>query len=446
MNSLFHKKSIEELSKILKNKKNKDFLLKTSYLNLEKNEKKLKALAHYSKKIVKLYQKDMSNNYKKNLFYIPFGIKDIFNVKDFKNEKGSSIYKNYYPENNARVVDSLVYSGCIPFAKTTTSEFAVHKINKTRNPYDFSKTPGTSSSGSAVSVASGYFPFALASQTAGSIVRPASYCNVWGFKPSFGLIPRTGMLKTTDTLDTPGFFCSNGKSIKYLLDNIRVRGKNYPFVYKNIDKNISLINNNSKTIKIGFVKTHTWDLAENYVKNSILNLIDKVANNSKFEIEKIKLPTFYNDIHQHHDVIYNKSLSYYFKNEFKFYKKYLSKGLLNMIEKGKMIDNNTFNNSINFQNKIILSSNKIFKKYDAIFSLSTAESAPLRNKKSLDDPSLMWTFAHMPSLSAPIFRCPSNMPFGIQITSRKYNDYKLLKTLNELFNQKLFYPNPYDNA
>ena len=125
-----------------------------------------------------------------------------------------------------------MYSGCIPFAKTTTSEFAVHKINKTRNPYDFSKTPGTSSSGSAVSVASGYFPFALASQTAGSIVRPASYCNVWGFKPSFGLIPRTGMLKTADTLDTPGFFCSNGKSIKYLLDNIRVRGKNYPFVYK----------------------------------------------------------------------------------------------------------------------------------------------------------------------------------------------------------------------
>ena len=120
--------------------------------------------------------------------------------------------------------------------KTVTAEFAVHSLNETLNPHDITKTPGTSSSGSAVSVQIGNVPFALGSQTAGSIIRPASFCGVWGFKPSFGLIPRTGVLKTTDTLDTIGILSSHGSNFREVLDIIRVRGPNYPFVYQNIDQ------------------------------------------------------------------------------------------------------------------------------------------------------------------------------------------------------------------
>ena len=114
---------------------------------------------------------------------------------------GSVIWKNFFPGNNARVVDKLINEGCLSIGKTVTAEFAVHELNKTLNPYDVTKTPGTSSSGSAVVVSTGMVPFALGTQTAGSIIRPASFCGVWGMKPSYGLIPRTGVLKTSDTLD-----------------------------------------------------------------------------------------------------------------------------------------------------------------------------------------------------------------------------------------------------
>ncbi|MDC2978524.1 amidase [Pelagibacteraceae bacterium] len=445
MNSLFHKKSIQKLLLILKNKKSKDFLIKSSFKNLNKYEKKIESLVKFDKKIVYNYKKNLINILDKRLLYIPFGIKDIFNVKQFTNEKGSVIYKNFNPGNNARVVDRLLASGAIPFGKTVTSEFAVHELNKTKNPYDFTKTPGTSSSGSAASVACGYYPFSLGTQTAGSIIRPASYCNIWGFKPSFGLIPRTGVLKTTDSLDSIGFFCSNGENIKYLLDIMRVSGRNYPFIYKNIDSKINMLNKSKKIYKIAFVKTHTWNYAENYVKLAIENFLNKIDNNSKFLVKEIKLPNIYDEIHYNHEAIYTKSLSYYFKNEFKNREKLLSKNISNMIEKGNKINKDQFIRSHHFQNKIISTSNKIFNNYDAVISISTSESAPLREKIPLDDPSLMWTFLHMPSMNAPIFRCPKNMPFGIQFTAKKFNDYQLLRVLKELFNEKIIYANPYDN-
>ena len=149
---------------------------------------------------------------------------------------GSKIWKNFQPGNNARAVDSLEANGAIAIGKTITAEYAVHKLNETKNPHNLSRTPGTSSSGSATAVCTGDVPFALASQTAGSIIRPASFCGVWGMKPSFGLIARTGVLKTNDTLDTIGFMTSNIYNLNIILENIRLKGPNYPLIYKNIDK------------------------------------------------------------------------------------------------------------------------------------------------------------------------------------------------------------------
>ena len=124
-----------------------------SYLNLKKNEQKIRSLVKFNKNAIRKYEKNLKNISDNRLFYIPFGIKDIFNVKNYSNEKGSVIYKNFNPGNNARVVDRLLQCGAIPFGKTVTSEFAVHELNKTKNPYNLKRTPGTSSSGSAASVA-----------------------------------------------------------------------------------------------------------------------------------------------------------------------------------------------------------------------------------------------------------------------------------------------------
>ena len=111
--------------------------------------------------------------------------------------------------NDSRVIYYLKESGSVIPGKTDTAEFAVHAIGNCLNPHNITRTPGTSSSGSAVSVLLGMVPAAIGTQTAGSIVRPASFCGVYECKPFFGLIPRTGMLKTTDSLDTIGFFTAS---------------------------------------------------------------------------------------------------------------------------------------------------------------------------------------------------------------------------------------------
>ena len=157
------------------------------------------------------------------------------NTISFKTEMGSKLWKRFTPGNNARIIDDLISNGATLVGKTVTAEFAVHHLNKTLNPHDIKRTPGTSSSGSAVCVSNGDVPFSLGTQSAASINRPASFCGVWGFKPSFGLISRTGILKTCDTLDTVGFFTSHQKNLKFILEAVRLKGKNHPFVYKNID-------------------------------------------------------------------------------------------------------------------------------------------------------------------------------------------------------------------
>ena len=148
------------------------------------------------------------------LFGIPIGVKDIFNTEDFPTEMGSHLWKNFEPGNDARIISKIRLNNGIVLGKTETAEFAVHALGKSKNPFDFSRSPGTSSSGSAIAVATGMAPITIGTQTAGSIIRPASYCGVYGFKPSYGLIPRTGMLKTTDTLDQIGFFARNPYDLK----------------------------------------------------------------------------------------------------------------------------------------------------------------------------------------------------------------------------------------
>ncbi|MGA0984682.1 MAG: amidase family protein [Burkholderiaceae bacterium] len=129
-----------------------------------------------------------------SLYGVPIGIKDIIDTVDYPTAYGSAIHQGRYPVVDATIVRRLKHAGALIFGKTVTTEFATFVPGPTRNPHNLEHTPGGSSSGSAAAVASGMVPVAIGSQTNGSVIRPASYCGVYGFKPSFGVIPRTGML------------------------------------------------------------------------------------------------------------------------------------------------------------------------------------------------------------------------------------------------------------
>ncbi len=362
---------------------------------------------------------------------IPFGVKDIFNTSFFPTQMGSPIWKNFTPGNNARVVDSLLFAGGLVAGKTVTAEFAVHALNETLNPHDSSRTPGTSSSGSAAAVATGMVPFALASQTAGSIIRPASFCGVWGMKPSFGMIPRTGVLKTTDSLDTIGFVAAHAKSLRTILDHTRVRGPDYPFVYKNVDTRGAYPKSGQSPWRVGFVRTHAWRHARDYARQAISGLVDRIGNEKGFEVKEVDWPDELHATHETHSIIYAKSLAYYFKNEAKMSSQ-ISPVMSEMISAGEAIGSETFFAALRLQESISIKLDRLLAPYDFVVSLSTSSSAPLRGIEELPDPSLIWTLGHVPSVAAPTFRCPEGLPFGAQFISRRWNDYLLLQGIEKL--------------
>jgi len=365
---------------------------------------------------------------------LPFGIKDIFNTKTFPTQMGSPLWRGFTPGNNARVVDSLLDAGAIVVGKTVTAEFAVHALNETLNPHDLSRTPGTSSSGSAAAVASGMVPFALATQTAGSIVRPASFCGVWGMKPSFGMIPRTGVLKTTDSLDTVGFVTAHAESLRSVLDVARVRGPDYPYVYRNVDKRGALPKPEGRAWRVGFVRTHTWATALPYVQQAIENLAGKIESETGFEVFELDWPVDLQIAHDIHSVIYNKSLAYYFKNERKMDSQ-VTPIMTKIIESGESITPAEFKLALASQEWYYRRLDQLLENYDFVLSIGTASSAPLRGVEELPDPSLIWTMAHLPVIAAPAFRCPQGMPFGAQFFSRRWNDYLLLQGVLELIDR-----------
>ncbi len=357
------------------------------------------------------------------LWGVPVGVKDMFNTRDMPTCMGSPIFSGFQPGNDARVVFYLRQNGaCIP-GKTVTAEFAVHALDKTRNPHDLRRSPGTSSSGSAAAVATGMVPLALGTQTAGSIVRPASYCGVYGNKPSFGLVPRTGMLKTTDTLDQVGFFARSVEDLQMMFDVVRVRGRDFPL------SDAALNDSGRQTVsgrplRIGIVSSSLWVWREaaDYARIALERFADALGAHA--QVEEVRLPASFNSAHELHARIYNKTLAYYFREEFE-QNQLISAVLNEMIVAGQRVTLDEYRQSLDGQSELARELEGIFGRYDILLSLSTAGAAPPWGEADVPDSALIWSLCGVPVVSVPAFSSPTGMPFGLQALARRYNDYLL---------------------
>ncbi|MBY0449746.1 MAG: amidase [Cyanobacteria bacterium] len=373
---------------------------------------------------------------------VPIGIKDIFNTCHFPTQMGSPLWKDFYSGNDARVVYYLKEAGGIIPGKTVTAEFAVHALDKTLNPFDPSKTPGTSSSGSAVATALGMVPAALGTQTAGSIIRPASFCGVYGFKPSFGLIPRTGILKTTDSLDSVGFFTIHFEDIITLFDCIRVTGQNFPLSNTILTNTSRQTKHPERPWKIAFVKPHVWEHAYDYAKEAMTEFVNRLSHlslSSLFEVVEVDLPQITEKSHHIHANIYNKTLSYYFKEEFK--KSELVSPIMNtLIEEGNNITVEEYREALTLQDTMAREMDSFLSDFDVVITLSTAGEAPPREEAERPDSALLWNMSYLPVMNIPAFVSPDGLPFGLQVISRRYNDYLLIHFIDDLIKHELIPP------
>ena len=436
MNRLFLENSISD---ILNNFKRRQFspesLIDASLSNIRELDPKYFAwVRHRHGGVSELSIKQSFENCSSQaglLENIPVGVKDILNTVDFPTEMGSPIWKDFNPGNDARVVFNIKRQGAVVIGKTVTAEFAVHTLGKTLNPYDITKTPGTSSSGSAVAVTLGMVPFATGTQTAGSIVRPASFCGVYGCKPSFGTIPRTGSLKTTDSLDTAGFFVIHQSDLRRGFDSMRIVGKDYPISNSALSDKGRQCKPAGRPWRVGFVKTHTWKYAPQYARDAVEGFVKKLALIRDIKVIEAILPVAMEQTHIVHEIIYNKALAYYFKKEYQN-PRFVSPVMKQLIDYGEHVNIEDYKNALSLQMELIYEMDHLFDQYDILVSLSTAGEAPLREVTELPDPALMWTMTHLPVVSVPKFTSPNGMPFGIQVVARKYNDYLLFSFLDYL--------------
>lgn len=411
---------------------------KTFIERIKKYDHLIKAWAYFDEKLwldIIAKKIEIGRSQSGSLYGIPIGVKDIFNTSDMPTCMGSPMWKGFTPGNDARVVHNLKFHDAIIAGKTVTAEFAVHAPNETRNPWNIELSPGTSSSGSAAAVACGMIPASIGTQTAGSIIRPSSYCGVYGFKPTFGSLPRTGMLKTTDSLDSIGLFATNIDDCRLLFDTMRVKGPDYPQINRLLENSDYQKPFSQGRWKIA-VLTYQVNVCKNYEEYAMKAFDGFIDDISKLPRVSVEYPAFDSTInlaHSQQEVLYHKSLAYYFKNEFKN-KDMISKVLFDIISEGNKISIEEFRLAQKFQNKLNDEMQTLLSNYDLIITLSTAGTAP-KFGTAIDKPDtcLIWTMAGLPVLNVPAF-FENGIPFGLQFISRKYTDYKLFDFVEQVIN------------
>ena len=393
--------------------------LEKNIKNIEKYEGFVKSFVQETLNkdlILKSFTKNKSKKIKPpSLSNISFAVKDIINVDGYPTRCGSELPSELFSGKQSSVVTSILNSGATFIAKTVTAEFAISDPGKTRNPRNLKHTPGGSSSGSGASVAAGFCDFALGTQTCGSVIRPAGYCGVIGYKPSFGRISRDGVLLFSKSMDHVGVIAKNLN----LLDTI------LPIIVKNWKTKQKILN---EQIVLGIPEGSYLDLAKSNILKQFLGVSKNLE--TQFEIKKTHL---LNNISEYNDDLDKITFSELYSVHSKWFEKYrnLYKPISKeTIEVGKSISRDNL--------EILLKKARITQKYiqslmlangiDAWIAPVAPDFAPLGIKTTGDyRMNSIWSYTGLPVISIPTGSNNKNLPYSIQIIGRFGEDEKLLE-------------------
>ena len=259
---------------------------------------------------------------------LPIGIKDIIDTKDMPTENGSQLCKDRKPSKDAHLVKLLRNEGAVILGKCVTTEFALSGPGKTKNPKDLECTPGGSSSGSAAAVSDYMVPLAIGSQTGGSVLRPASFTGILGFKPTFGTISRSGMSPISQRLDHPGIYANCVEDIDLVASVILSYDSNDLDMIQNYQykRTVSL----NKAIKFGFVRGPVWNFGDEDMKQGI----EEFVKNAQLDIEELDLGKDFDDAAKAHEIIMNGSIANSLMNYYQTDKSNLHPFTIKRIEAG----------------------------------------------------------------------------------------------------------------
>ncbi len=358
---------------------------------------------------------------------LPVAVKDIVDTADLPTENGSTLLRGRQPEADATLVSLLRQAGAVILGKSVTTEFAMYAPGKTANPHNPKHTPGGSSSGSAAAVAAGMAPLGIASQTNGSVIRPASFCGVVGFKPSHGRISRQGVLCLSPPLDTMGVMARTVEDAALLAEVLMAYDAGDRDMQHLPAPRLLEVAREAPPLppRFAFVKTPVWDQVEDDMKAALSELAEHLGA----DCETVDLPGLYDHALPNHRRVMCADLA---KNLGAYYergKDGISPQLTALIEEGQSVTAVDYNRALDWREVLYDGLAEIFEDFDAILTAPAPGEAPA-GLEATGNPALctMWTFLGTPAISLPVFSGSNGLPMGVQLVGPRKDDARLLRS------------------
>lgn len=360
---------------------------------------------------------------------IPLAVKDVIDTAGIPTKCGTPVFRGRVPETSAAAVRKLEAAGGFVLGKSVTAELAFYSPGVTRNPWNPAHTPGGSSSGSAAAVAAGFAPAALGTQTNGSVIRPAAYCGVVGFKPSSGLVSRAGVLRFSKTLDHVGVFARCVEDAARLtcclagFDAGDSAGVDAPHVLCSPGERIP---ERAVPPRLALVRSPVWFAAEPHQRDNLLEMASRFAN-ADAVVDEVALPPPFEEAHRLHHIIMFGEGARALRPLQEKHRAQLSDPLNALIEEGLAISDEEIERALAQRLRLNGETRAILGHYDAIITPPATGEAPATLAHT-GDPVFctIWTLTGLPALTLPSGFGPNGLPLGLQLVGAYLRDDRLM--------------------
>jgi Asp-tRNA(Asn)/Glu-tRNA(Gln) amidotransferase A subunit family amidase len=344
---------------------------------------------------------------------VPVGIKDVIDTADMPTTYGSAVYQDFRPRADASCVALMREAGAIGLGKTVTTEFAAVSPGKTRNPHNGAHTPGGSSSGSAAAVGAGTIPLAFGTQTSGSTIRPASFCGAVGYKPTFGMIDRTGVKTLAGGLDTVGLFARNVRDIAFFAAALAGRDS------LNVPEEIA-------KPRIGLFHTAQWSRAEPATVSAIGRAIAAFERQG-VTVRELPVPEAFGSILDHHEKVMGREMVLALAHERLRCAEVITPRTRDFLQSGTSIDAAAYDTARARTRALHADFAALFSDCDVLLTPAAAGEAP-EGLDSTGDPTFNrgWTLLHVPCVTVPAGTGRKGLPVGVQLVGPLHQDARTL--------------------
>ena len=355
----------------------------------------------------------------------------MFDTGDYPTEFGSPIWAGRTPREDAVAVARLRAAGAVILGKTVTAEYAYFHPGKTRNPHDKTRTPGGSSMGSAAAVAAFMVPGAIGTQTNGSTIRPAAYCGVVGFKPTHGLIPRTGALLLSRALDHVGVFARSVEDAALLAELMAGFDAEDPDTRPIARPPLAstAVSEPPLPPRFAFVKSAFWDQAEPVTREAFAELVEALGEAASEVDLGTELRPDARSAQDGHGGRHGATISTATTRRAATSS---APSFAQLVERARKVPAVDYAAALAAGAPLNATLDEVFNEYDAILTPAAPGEAPVGDATGNPVFCTTWTYLGTPAVTLPLLRSEAGLPLGVQLVGRRGNDARLLRTANWL--------------